>query len=231
MKKPKKITVKFFVNKTVKPELHDKEKRYPLYMIVTYNRRTNTLKSLYGGFYKDIQQVEKNSPGLLSFEEKVVQKIISYELSRDTENFDIKGIHVKYDMYSKSIEQILSESLKKALWVVVVKIDPKEYSQALNFSNGRVSFETLYAICQKIYPKLDATLSKKLQEEIDVLLNFKKLYPSFFSYTFPTVIDWIDKSVLDDYKNKLLDLHKKEKKKVDKGIATIQKIISSNVHI
>ncbi|MDB5274691.1 MAG: hypothetical protein JWO58_3058 [Chitinophagaceae bacterium] len=231
MKKQKKVTVKFFVNKTVKPELVGKEKRYPLYMILTYNRRNTTLKSLYGGYYKDIQQAEKESPGLLSFEERILQKIVRYELAKEEESFDLKGMYAKYEKYSESIENILSKHFKNVLWMAVLRSEPQEYSYALNFSSQRVYFETLYAISKKIYPDLKSLLPKEFEEEMIIFSSFKRFYPSLFSYTFPTAIEWIDKSIIEDYRKKLDVLYKKDKKKVDKSISVLNRIIFSKVEL
>ena len=59
VKKEKKITVKFFLNRKVEPATGDKgEKYYPLYLMITYNRKNMQFRSKYGMFYSDLNEVE-----------------------------------------------------------------------------------------------------------------------------------------------------------------------------
>lgn len=232
MKKPKKITVKFFLNKTVHPIVEGKEKRYPLYMLITYNRKNTMMKSHYGGYYKDLKEVEKQHyPGFLDFEERNVQKTIRYEIAKQGESFDLKGIHKKYEGYCIGIDVLFGRYLKNALWPLLMRTDQYELVKALNFTDPGVQFDSLFYISQKVF-NLDKLLSKEFTEEIEVYTTYMKLYQaSFFQYTFPTVIEWLDQSAIEDYRSKLELVYKKDKRMIDKSISVVNKIIYSSVEV
>jgi hypothetical protein len=233
MKKPKKITVKFFLNKLVKPVKENKASTYPLYMLITYNRRNTSIKSHYGGFYKSLDEAAKTHyPGFFAFEERIVTKSIEYELVKRGEKFDLKGLHDKYDKYCIGIDLLFGTYMKSALWTILVRCQPQEYSFALNFNDTKVEFVTLYQMALKLYKDFDKLVSKEFKEEIEVYSNFMKLYRgSFFQYTFPTVIEWLDKSAVEDYRSKLKQIYKKNEAMIEKSISVVNKVVFSNTDI
>jgi hypothetical protein len=198
MKKPKKITVKFFLNERVKPVKENKALTYPLYMLIIYNRNNTSIKSHYGGFYKSLQEAEKSHyPGFLAFEERIIKKTAEYELSKRGEKFDLKGLHEKYDKYCIGIDVLFSSYMKTQLWTMLVRCEPQEYVFAMNFTEPKVEFGILYQMALKLYKDFDKLVSKEFKEEIEVYTNFMKLYQgSFFQYTFPTVIEWLDNAAI-----------------------------------
>ncbi|MCR6638768.1 MAG: hypothetical protein NVV82_07190 [Sporocytophaga sp.] len=231
MKKPKKITVKFFVHESLKPKVEDGVERFPLYMRITYQRRNTMLKSFYGGYYKDLKEVEKlHYPGFLEFEERNIQKTINYEIAKLGEAFDLKGVHEKYEVYCIGIYKILESYFKNVLWMAALRSEPAEYAKALNFSDEEVSFETLFQIGRKIYPVIDKHLPKDFEEEIEIYQLFTKLYQgSFFQYTFPTVVEWLDGSAITDYRKKLDTFLKGDKRKLERHIAVINRIVNTGI--
>lgn len=192
-KKEKKITVKFFVHKNLLPIVEGKEKRYPLYMAVTYNRQNTMIKCLHGGYFKDLKQVEKEKyPGYLAFEERIITKTIRHFAAQDPENFTLKGVHHLYEKYGMSVHEAWSNHLKGYLMLAVLRSEPHEYYKCLNFEHPDVEFKTLWEICQKLYPKeeLMRVVPKaflKQVEEFEEFLdeNERKVY----NYSFPTLID------------------------------------------
>jgi len=229
--KPKKVTVKFFINKVVQAVIEGKEKRYPLYMLITYNRKNTMLRSLYGHYYKDLKEIDKKHyPGLLSFEERTIKRTIAYELSQQKENFDLKGINKKYEYYGLGIHVILSQHLKSQLWNVLMRLEPYAYAKALNFNDPDVEFETLFVIAKRVYKNLDELLPKDFEQLLEIFQTYAKLYRgSFFQYTFPTVIEWIDQSMLNDYRQKLEAIYKGDKSMINRSINQIDKVIQHNL--
>lgn len=232
MKKPKKITVKFFLNKAVQPVVEGKDKRYPLYMLITYNRKNTMMKSHYGGYYKNLEEAEtQHYPGFLDFEERNVQKAIRYEISRQGDRFDLKGIYKKYEAYCMGIHVLFAKYLKEGLWTALMRTDRFEYVKALNFEDPSVPFEVLYDISRKIFT-LDKILAKEFIEAAEVYNTFNKLYQaSFFQYTFPTIIEWLDQSAQEDYRNKLQALYKRDPEMIEKSISIINKVVYSNLEV
>jgi len=229
--KPKKITVKFFVNKVVQPLVEGREKRYPLYMLVTYNRKNTMMRCHYGKYYKDLKEIDKlHYPGLLAMEERIILKTITYELLQRGDEFDLKGTNKKYDQYCIGIHVLLERYLKGRLWNVLSRLEPFEYVKALNFDSPDVEFNTLYKIARKVYKDFSGLLSKDFEEEIETYNVFMKLYQgSFFQYTFPVVIEWLDKSVSDEYSNKLKELYQGNKAIQNKSMEFINRIVYNSI--
>lgn len=231
MNKIKKITVKFFLNEAVKPVKEGNVLTYPLYMLLTYNRRSTMLRSHYGKYYKDLKSIEKTSyPGLLAFEERIITKTILHELSLQGEKFDIKGIGEKYDKYCLGIDYLFEKYMKSRLYGLIQRLEPFEFSIALNPNNDKVSFDTLFNMASKLYEDFDNIASKSLQHELESYLVFMRLYQSsFYQYTFPTIIEWMDQSAIEDYRSKLKLIYKKNDNKINESIELINRIMNSSL--
>lgn len=206
--KPKKVTLKFFLNKAVQPIVDDRTKRYPLYVLITYDRKNTMLKCHYGKYYKDLDEIERVSyPGLLALEEKAIRGTITYELSRRGTEFDLKGIHEKYDGYCLGIHALLEQYLKDQLWSILLRQEPFAYAKALKFNDPDVSFETLYTICQRVYKGFANVMPAGFQTEVKIFKMYNKIYGSgFFQYDFPIVIGWLDGSMVDEFRSRLSKL-------------------------
>jgi hypothetical protein len=226
--KPKKITVKFFVNEMVQPLIDGKTKRYPLYMLITYDRKNTMMRCHYGQYYKDLKEIDKiNYPGLLAMEERIIKKTIEYELKQRRNSFDLKGTYKKYEQYSVGIHVLVERYLKDYLWSVLSRLEPFEYAKALKFTDPDVTFDTLYKISKRIYKDLDNSLPRNFEQEIEVYRVFHKLYQgTFFQYSFPVVIEWIDSSAVDDYREKLKTFYSDDPSMVKKSVEFINRIVT-----
>lgn len=225
--KPKKVTVKFFVNKAVQPVVDGKVKRYPLYMLITYDRKNTMMRCHYGQWYKDLGEIEKaNYPGLLDMEERIIRKTIAFEMEQRGNEFDLKGTYKKYDRYATGIHVLLERHLKSQLWSALSRIEPYEFAKALNFTDPDVEFGTLYKIAKKVYKDLSEMLPKNFEQEIEIHQAFMKIYQgSLFQYSFPVVVEWIDGSAIDDYRNKLNALYPVSPSIVKKSIEFIDMLV------
>jgi hypothetical protein len=232
--KTKKITIKFFLNKTVQPRTIDNRKAYPLYMLITYNRRNTMLKCYYGTYYRDIKEaikgVQETQPGLLEFEEKIIRKTIEYEIDNAEGEFSLKGIYKKYNHYCRAVHMVMENHLKHQLYRIANRTRPFEFAQALDFTNQRVSIDTLYTMVKRIYRDLKKESFKSLDEQIEIYHTFLKLYNApFFDYNFPTVVEWIDQSAREDYKSRLEEVYKRNKEKVDSSLSLIDKVVQATL--
>lgn len=227
LSKPKKVTIKFFVNKAVQPIIESKTKRYPLYALITYDRKNTMMRCHYGKYYKDLDEIDKTHyPGLLAMEERIIRKTLDYEISQREREFDMKGVSKKYDQYCIGIHVLLQVYLKDQLWNTLLRLEPFEYAKALNFNDPDIEFDTLYKMSRKLYKDFSSLLHKTLEQEIEIYRVFKKLYQgSFFQYAFPTVIEWLDQSALSDYREKLKEHHSQTPSSVNKSIEFIDGVI------
>lgn len=228
--KPKKVTLKFFVNQAVQPMVEGKTKRYPLYVLITYDRKNTMMRCHYGKYYKDLDEIDTvHYPGLLEMEERIIRKTINYEMAERQDDFDLKGIYKKYELYSVGIHILLESYLKDQLWNILLRLEPFEYAKALNFNDPEVGFDTLYKICKKVYKDFSALLPKNFEREVEVYQLFSKLYQGmFFQYTFPTVVEWLDHSAVEDY-TKRLKSHHSTQSEVNKSIEFIERVIRNSL--
>jgi hypothetical protein len=231
MTKSRKITVKFFLNQTVKPIKEGNSLTYPLYMLLTYNRRSTMLKCHYGKYYKDLKSIEKvHYPGFQLFEERIITKTIQHEISRQGEKFDIKGIGQKYEKYCVGIDVLFENYMKERLKSFIIRLEPFEYSIPIDWQNKKVSFDTLFDMASKLYADIEKHTPKIFQDELEAYIVFMKLYhSSFYQYNFPTIIEWLDKSSIEDYKAKLGLIYKKNEKRIKESIALIDRIVNSEL--
>lgn len=225
--KPKKVTVKFFLNQAVQPVIDGKTKRYPLYALITYDRKNTMMRCHYGQYYKDLSEIDKaHYPGLLAKEEQIIRKTIDFEMAQREGEFDLKGIYKKYDQYCIGIHVLLGEYLKSQLWNLLLRLEPFEFAKALSFDDPDVEFETLYKMSKKLYKDFASLLPKHFDHEMEVYQLFTKLYRgSFFQYTFPTVIEWLDNSALNDFREKLKEHYSQTPSMVNKSIEFVDSIV------
>jgi len=207
-RKPKKITIKFFLNQLLEPAINDKGKEsYPLYIQITYNRKNMQLKSKYAEYYYSLSEVK---PALMEFEEKVLRKIIFYEAAQTEDDYDLKGLKRKYDVYSYSIHQAVEDYLKPRLRLAVLKTND-ELANVLDFNSALATVPRLLAAARRLFPGFDRHLGTRLEGELGAYSQFLQLDKvRLFTYTFPTVIDWIDSSyqeVLDKKLNTIYNEH------------------------
>lgn len=225
--KPKKVTVKFFLNQAVQPMIEGKAKRYPLYALITYDRKNTMMRCHYGQYYKDLKEIEKTHyPGLLAMEERIIRKTIGYEMAQREGEFDLKGIYRKYDTYCLGIHALLSEHLKTQLWHILLRLEPFEFTKALNFTDPEIEFDTLYKMSRKLYKDFASLVPKDFDFEIEIYQLFIKLYRgSLFQYTFPTVIEWLDDSAKNDYREKLNEHFSDKPSMLNKSVEFVDRIV------
>lgn len=227
MKKEKKITVKFFLNKLLDAATGDKgQKYYPLYIQVTYNRKNMQLKSKYGEYYEKIDDVKK---GLMEFEEKMLCKVIRYESSHITDDYDLKGLKRKYEVYSGSVPEALENYLKPKLRLTVLKT--KDWLvPTLNFNEPRATVYRLYMASRKLFGDLDRFMNVKLHEELQAYAYYQRLYPDIFlDYSFPAVIEWVEGSYKKELEAKLKTTYKNKPEIVKMVITLIEQAVSENL--
>lgn len=111
-----KITVKRFFNKKLKPiDIENiKEKAYPLYYTITYNRKVQNVKSLCGAVMteKAFNHLEQTGKEL----EKEI--IYPFDLEKDLENYDLYSNEV-YDVRVKVTKELFF--IQKALEILIEK--------------------------------------------------------------------------------------------------------------
>lgn len=232
MKKPKKITVKFFLNEHLKSMPVDMLKEQedwgkPLYTQVTYDRKNTQIKCNYGGFYKNIVTVHKEHADLLRFEESIFRRCVLFELNKRNEEFELRGLGEIYDFYSKSIPQLFNNYMKMRLKNVLPKVRPTHLLEALHITKQKLRFTTLYEACLRLFDNMESLILPDFREEMAFFEEYIKKYDKTAEgelYKFPVVIDWLDtshiKQVREDFKEK-----------AEKLITLLDKIVQSSLEL
>lgn len=220
--KPKKITVRFFLQKKVQPHA---VLGYPLYIYLTYNRKNMQFKSLYGKYYAEMKDVNK---GIMDFEKKRVEKIIRYETSllSNQDKYEMKGLKDKYKIYATSIHKVMEHFLKPKLKIAIDN-NGNDLFRALNLDilGHDNTVLRLYRIAGMISNNFLTNLDKTLFEEIKMYKKFSKLLHATYEFRFSTVIDWLNGS----YKKQLNILLSKQIKGNPEMISNINNLISKAV--
>jgi hypothetical protein len=229
VKKEKKITIKFFLNQLIEPVTGEKgQPYYPLYIQVTHNRKNMQLKSKYGLYYRDLTEVE---PGLLKFEERILRDIIAYETGQKSaeDDYDLKGLKRKYDVYSTSVWLALENYLKPKLRSAILKTN-HELIAVLQFEQPQATVARLYKAAHLLFKDFDSYLPAKLKEELAAYNHYMPLDPQpVFTYTFPTVMDWVDGSYKMELEKKIKAAYKNKPEVIKKIILLVEQAVTEKL--
>ncbi len=234
MKKPKKITVKFFLNKNLHPLSIAGELCYPLYTQITYDRKNTQIKCAYGWFYRSISQIEEEDPHLLPFEEKVLKKSVSYELSIHGDSFRLKGLGKKYEHYCVSTHALFNSYLKIRFKNILKHARPSKFLHVLNLDKPKIDFFTLYEAAEILFDNIPNLIKEDFQEEMDICRLYHQLYKPQLEekrYQFPVVIDWLEGSHQDDLRDKLKKHFNTKPEMVEQSLSLINKIVSTKLEL
>ncbi|TAH28275.1 MAG: hypothetical protein EAZ06_10660 [Cytophagales bacterium] len=236
MKKPKKITIKFFLNLNLQPiKINTNEEGYPLYMQITYDRKNTQIKCRYGAFYTNIDAVKKNENALLNFEEYLLRRVATYELEKLELAFQLKGLGNTYDAYSLSIYRLFNSYLKMRIKSVLRQAKPKEFLEIFNLDKPNTAFEIIMKASERLFDNFNALLEQEIKEEIQLFEIYKEICKDILiknEYKFPIIMDWLDGShqafITKKIKDKQnIDFSNKEAKIIE----LLQKIITTKLEL
>ncbi len=229
VQKEKKVTVKFFLNQLIEPVTGEKgEAYYPLYIQVTYNRKNMQLKSMYGEYYEDLNEVK---PGLLEFEERILRNIIAYETGQKLagDDYDLKGLKRKYEVYATSVSSALENYLKPKLRLAILKTN-HELTSVLHFNQLNATVARLYKAAQLLFKDFDSQLTSKLKEELIAYGHYQVVDPQpIFTYTFPTVMDWVDGSYKMELEKKMKITYKNKPEVIKKVMQLVDQAVTEKL--
>jgi len=223
-KKSPKITIKFFLNKNVAPVQDDKERDYyPLYVMLIYNRKNTQIRSHFEDYvYTSLEAVEKESPGLMAFEEKMLRKLVEYIIKyQGEEEFSLNGISKKYEYLSISIFDAMDAYLTDKLKSFVFST-PNELSPVLNFDGEGVTALHLFKVAKLLFKGFTSYLMPTLFDEMKAYEKYLVLFPEPQpKYNFPIVLDWL----VGNHQKELDDAYLKVFKKKGNDLKYIHSLI------
>lgn len=201
MKTIGKISVRFFLNKNVKPihmPLLGDSDFFPLYVQVTFRRKNTQFRSLYQRQYMNIDNAFNWDRNNLNYEENIIQQVVEYEVKTKGKQFQLKGLKDKYKNYTAEV----GFSVKKYLRITMLaslEQSNSEYWRIMDpTSHWEVPIEIYYDACLKLINNFETFLPKNFKKNITIGEEFirwsekKKLSP--------LLIQWLDGSLKLEYK-------------------------------
>ena len=234
MKKPKKITVKFFLNRNLQPIETEGSERHPLYTQITYDRKNTQIKCAYGWFYTNMDQVEEEDPHLLMFEENILKRSVQFELDKLGDNFRLKGLGRKYEKYCVSIHALFNTYLKARFKELLKNAQPEKFLEVLNIEKPNLDFFVIYDASQRLFDNMKDIIDPEFYEEMSIYQVYFDVYREALSdkkYEFPVVIDWLDGGHPKELETKLMLAYEGQSAKVEASIALINKIITTKLEL
>jgi hypothetical protein len=213
--KQKKLTIKPFLNKLLNSEASDAEGNpyYPLYYQISYNRKNTHIRSFYGLFYRDLDEIKN---GLIGFEIKILRKLIAFETNNLQNPYELKGLKPKYEVVLISMSSTWSEYLKTKLKLAVQRTKG-DLMFVLEFSGFKRDFDNLFAACKLLFKDFEKkSIAAEFKAEIEAYEIFRDFCPAFRTeYDFPTIMDWIDGSCRKEFEAWLTNRKKNNQKKTE----------------
>ena len=210
---------------------------YPLYYQVVFKRQNTKMKSLYGFYYENLASVQKQNPGLVDFETKVIEQAIQYENSIYGEEFQMKGFPERYNKYAQSVNQVVGKYLKHIIWLVTNRASSiPEYADKyfnyfffINYKDSKLHFRHLYNLFQKVYTDFNQFLKPEDIETIEALELFQQVFKTGKGYHFTTIIEWLSNTAKNEFRNLLINNYKIDAMKAELYIDRIDNSIQSEM--
>lgn len=186
----KKITVKHFLNKRLKPEIYGGEEYYPVYTQVTYDRKNAQFKmnlrfdyftsSSFDMFFssdelpildsKDVNYLNEYIRQSIQWREKIIYAVLEKEITEQKEKFKLSGFGKRFAFYETDLWRVFYDWLQKAI---------NEYLKSKVSINFYKLLEALENIdlqvfeLRKTLPKVFAQLSEEFYLELSLLAHFR----------------------------------------------------------
>lgn len=145
MIKDKKLTIKFFLNKRLKPRIWKNEVYYPLYVSIIYDKKNTSFKykDLWrnlGLWFKEEKDIEKKDKEILEMYEFVVRSIINFELDLYGDKFKLNRIGKKIFLYGVSLTEVFSVVANSHLHAILGEhLDINKFDQVLHDHENDIS--------------------------------------------------------------------------------------------
>ncbi|MBI9068488.1 MAG: hypothetical protein JEZ09_14430 [Salinivirgaceae bacterium] len=200
MKKPRKITVKPFLNDKLEGietciQENDTEREtflFPLYYMVIYNRNNTKFKSRLGFYYETIEEA---SLEMISFESKTIEKILRYQISKSEDEVNLKGLGNHFNILSEDLFYCTEKYLKAKLKFFALKADGR-LSFIINFDDFRNSFTKYYEVITQLFTGIEKYFDKQFELEVKSYEQYKMLREKehIKPFSAPVIIDWLNGS-------------------------------------
>jgi len=196
-----KISVRFFLNINVNPKyepLFGDTKFYPLYIQVTFRRKNTQFRSFYEQEYIRINDAFNRDHENLKYEEYIIKQIVQYEVKTKGEKFQLKGLKVKYKIYTAKVDFIVKVFLRDTMSTSLEQSTSK-YKLIMNPErHWEVPLEIYYAAAFRLINNFEALLPKNFKRDMADGEEFIKWCEE--KKDPPRLIAWLDQTLMQEYK-------------------------------
>ncbi len=161
----KKTTVKHYIN----VRIEDRAPRYPLYFMVTYDRKTTHVKSRLNGYFKTIEEAMDQSEKEIAREVELVQKLVEMELAMTKEDagaYMVKGLSSRYDAYAIALTKVVDSFLKFRLAAAAQRCNEPDYLRMIGEGIKKEGFDLCYRTCARLFDDLHNHLDGRFMEDV-----------------------------------------------------------------
>jgi hypothetical protein len=191
-----KITAKHFLNTLLAPKeavngnSPDKPSPlYPLYVKITFMRKTTQMRSCIDDNYSTIEEAYKKEGDKMEAETRMIEDVIAREYKKLGDKFELRGIANKCEAYQRSLtELIFGQYLWLDFFNVVVR-DNTEHKRMLLTRLPKTRAITYYHAALKLIEN-----NEELQKLNDQFENYEIIERSLRvkrTEPYATVFDWV----------------------------------------
>lgn len=203
MGKQKKIGIKFFLNKRLKPEVIDDKEYYRVYVRVAYNRLSTQFyfPLLYGfGYLTEeqferffVQRQEHRINEQVQYFEKLIETVIRFESRVTGDDYQITGLPSRLEYYQQPMLPEMERHLKQCLRDHLQEALPAGQLDAA-FHKAMFLEDSFYLVADNIKPGLKESLPLKLSNEIAAFVQFRAFAGQYngLEREYFIFLDWLE---------------------------------------
>lgn len=205
----KKITIKYFLNEDVNPSIYyiEANKRlalYPVYVRVTYNRKSTKFKfvpSIHIEKGRDVEEFfkEKDISKFILRSNDLIHRVITYEIGMFGDKFSLNGFGIRFNFFTEYLMVFLVKNDPEAIELKKL-IKKHKLDYLLGDISDNIIIQLGLALGLLGKDELISSFSNLLQKV--ALLNIIFLYDPFFPMN---VHDWLLTNDRNEFKQFLLE--------------------------
>ena len=170
-----KITVKPFVNTRLGKKvsythpylgkIETTNPGYPVYIQITYRRKTTHIKSQVAGYYSDLSDLSPQDNYQLKKECKAIYELTAYLVKLFDNRHDkkkediIPNFKIYYQQYCQQLDQLIIKGLLATLFDVIERCNSEFYELFANNAYGDIKFKVLLKSARGLHPNFDSQAS------------------------------------------------------------------------
>lgn len=207
-----KITIKHFVNTTLRSKGVDifnhngepvtTKPLYPLYVKITFQRKTTQVKSIIDGYFNSVEEAQIKHGNLMKMEVDMIEHLILVDFAKDKERFDLKGIVKKIAIYEQNILETVFDKMVWNDFKREILKTRSDFMRLLLERNFKISPLIYYKAAIQLLDDSEAIVNLKSNFDDYLLLENLKLINTNELKTFT---NWVFGDLKNKFSIKLLE--------------------------